>query len=184
MSRYPRFKRLRTSWRPQWPAVGCLITATDGTWGLGMTRYGGPVIAIINEHLGPLLVGESCTAELIKDQPGTLALSLGLPIPVVPLELPAYSRKENWGAAETLYHLTRAMLKQAGAAPAGATVVEKAVRSGRPRANLLGEQAERGVWRALHEDRLLDLHPFASSASAKRLNAASAWSQPRLRRSR
>lgn len=62
MSRYPRFKRLRASWRPQWPAVGCLVTATDGTWGLGMTRYGGPVIAIINEHLGPLLVGESCTA--------------------------------------------------------------------------------------------------------------------------
>ena len=62
MSRYPRFKRLRTSWRPQWPAVGCLVTAADGTWGLGMTRYGGPVIAIINEHLGPLLVGESCTA--------------------------------------------------------------------------------------------------------------------------
>ena len=62
MTRYPRFKRLRTSWRPQWPAVGCLITTTDGTWGLGMTRYGGPVIAIINEHLGPLLVGESCIA--------------------------------------------------------------------------------------------------------------------------
>ena len=62
MSRYPRFKRLRSSWRPQWPSVACLVTATDGTWGLGMTRYGAPVIAMVNEHLGPLLVGESCLA--------------------------------------------------------------------------------------------------------------------------
>lgn len=62
MSRYPRFKRLRASWRPQWPSVGCLVTASDGTWGFGMTRYGSPVIDIINEHMAPLLLGESCTA--------------------------------------------------------------------------------------------------------------------------
>ena len=62
MSRYPRFKRLRASWRPQWPSVGCLVTATDGTWGFGMTRYGPPVIGIVNEHLAPLLVGEPCMA--------------------------------------------------------------------------------------------------------------------------
>ena len=62
MSRYPRFKRLRASWRPQWPSVGCLVTATDGSWGYGMTRYGAPVISIINEHMGPLLVGEPCMA--------------------------------------------------------------------------------------------------------------------------
>jgi len=62
MSRYPRFKRLRASWRPKWPAVGCLVTADDASWGFGMTRYGTPVVNIINEHLGPLLVGESCMA--------------------------------------------------------------------------------------------------------------------------
>lgn len=62
MSAYPRFKRLRSSWRPNWPSVGCLVTATDGSWGFGMTRYGAPVISIINEHLGPLLEGESCLA--------------------------------------------------------------------------------------------------------------------------
>lgn len=62
MSHYPRFKRLRASWRPTWPSVACLVTATDGSWGLGMTRYGAPVISIINEHLGPLLVGEPCLA--------------------------------------------------------------------------------------------------------------------------
>ena len=62
MSRYPRYKRLRSSWRPRWPSVGCLVTATDGNWGLGMTRYGTPVVSIINEHVGPLLVGEPCMA--------------------------------------------------------------------------------------------------------------------------
>jgi light-independent protochlorophyllide reductase subunit B len=29
--------------------------------------------------------------------------------PVVPLELPSYQRKENWGAAETFYQLVRAL---------------------------------------------------------------------------
>ena len=54
-----------------------------------------------------MIVGASCTAELIQDDPGGLAEAAGLPIPVVPLELPAYQRKENWGAAETLYHLVK-----------------------------------------------------------------------------
>ena len=62
MSRHARFKRLRASWRPAWPSVGCLVTATDGSWGFGMTRYGTPVISIINEHLAPLLLQESCMA--------------------------------------------------------------------------------------------------------------------------
>lgn len=62
MARYPRYKRLRASWRPRWPAVGCLVTASDGTWGFGISRYGEPVIAIINGHLGPLLVGEPALA--------------------------------------------------------------------------------------------------------------------------
>jgi light-independent protochlorophyllide reductase subunit B len=56
-----------------------------------------------------MLVGASCTAELIQDDPGGLARTLGLPIPVVPLELPSYQRKENWGASETFYQLVRAM---------------------------------------------------------------------------
>jgi light-independent protochlorophyllide reductase subunit B len=54
-----------------------------------------------------MLVGSSCTAELIQDDPGGLALALNLPVPVVALELPAYQRKENWGASETLYQLVR-----------------------------------------------------------------------------
>jgi light-independent protochlorophyllide reductase subunit B len=81
-----------------------------------------------------MLVGESCTAELIQDQAGNLGRSLGLPVPVVPLELPAYSKKENWGAAETLYQLVRAVL--ADQVPAPGAVRSRA--PGPPRANLLG----------------------------------------------
>jgi light-independent protochlorophyllide reductase subunit B len=55
-----------------------------------------------------LLVGASCTAELIQDDPGGLARALNLPIPVVPVDLPAYQKKENFGAAETFYALVRA----------------------------------------------------------------------------
>jgi light-independent protochlorophyllide reductase subunit B len=55
-----------------------------------------------------MLVGASCTAELIQDDPGGLAAALNLPIPVVALELPSYQRKENYGASETFYRLVRA----------------------------------------------------------------------------
>ncbi len=54
-----------------------------------------------------MMVGASCTAELIQDDPGGLAKALNLPVPVVPLELPAYSKKENWGSAETFYQMVR-----------------------------------------------------------------------------
>jgi light-independent protochlorophyllide reductase subunit B len=58
-----------------------------------------------------MIVGASCTAELIQDDPGGLASTLGLPIPVIALELPAYQKKENWGASETFYRLVRALAK-------------------------------------------------------------------------
>jgi light-independent protochlorophyllide reductase subunit B len=56
-----------------------------------------------------LLVGASCTAELIQDDPGGLARALNLDVPVVPLELPSYARKENFGADETFHALVRAL---------------------------------------------------------------------------
>jgi light-independent protochlorophyllide reductase subunit B len=92
-----------------------------------------------------MLVGESCTAELIQDQPGSLALGMNLPVPIVPLELPAYSKKENWGASETFYHLVRTLLLPV-APPAGSppreSVASACAREGRrPRANLLGATA-------------------------------------------
>jgi light-independent protochlorophyllide reductase subunit B len=86
-----------------------------------------------------MLVGESCTAELIQDQPGTLAQSMKLPIPVVGLELPAYSKKENWGASETLYHLVRNLLLPMVPAPGYKRPSRD--RQLRPKANILGPTA-------------------------------------------
>ena len=58
-----------------------------------------------------LLVGASCTAELIQDDPGGLAEGMNLSIPVVPLELPSYQRKENFGADETLFQMVKRLAK-------------------------------------------------------------------------
>ena len=62
MSRYPKYKRHRSSWRPKWESVWVKVTAEDGTWGLGTTSYGRPVAAIVEDHFAPLLEGESCFA--------------------------------------------------------------------------------------------------------------------------
>ena len=80
-----------------------------------------------------MLVGASCTAELIQDDPAGLAEAMRLPCPVVALELPSYQRRESWGASETFYQLVRALADlEARPAP----------REGRrPRANLLGPTA-------------------------------------------
>ena len=83
-----------------------------------------------------MLVGESCTAELIQDQAGPLGVNAGLPIPVIPLELPAYSKKENWGAAETFYHTVKALLADRIPAPGTPRAPRPAGR--RPSVNLLG----------------------------------------------
>jgi len=80
-----------------------------------------------------MLVGSSCTAELIQDDPGGLCKALNLPVPVVALELPSYQRKENWGASETFYQLVRNL-----ALPADQ--IEKS-QSSKPRCNILGPAA-------------------------------------------
>ena len=83
-----------------------------------------------------IIVGSSCTAELIQDDPGGLAEALQLDIPVVPLELPSYQKKENWGAAETFYQLVRRLTQ--GLVPKDRT----GERAGRPPScNLLGATA-------------------------------------------
>lgn len=84
-----------------------------------------------------LLVGASCTAELIQDDPGGLAQSLGLPIPVIPIELSAYQRKENWGAAETFYRLVRAFVARP-ADSSGRVARPTCGTDKRPRCNILG----------------------------------------------
>ncbi len=88
-----------------------------------------------------LLVGESCTAELIQDQPGALAMGMGFgDLPIVSLELPAYSKKENWGAAETFYQLVRSLLKNQLPAPGSPkpSPLRWKEEDRRPRVNLLG----------------------------------------------
>jgi len=80
-----------------------------------------------------MLVGASCTAELLQDDPGGLARALDLPVPVIPLDLPSYQRKESWGASETFLSLARALVDPAVAPPP---------REGRrPACNLLGPTA-------------------------------------------
>ena len=81
-----------------------------------------------------LLVGESCTAELIQDQPGSLAKGMGFDIPIVSLELPAYSKKENWGGSETFYQIVRTLLKDHSKESKHTWQEQKR----RPRVNLLG----------------------------------------------
>jgi light-independent protochlorophyllide reductase subunit B len=76
-----------------------------------------------------MLVGASCTAELIQDDPGGLAEALDLPIPVIALELPSYQRKEHWGASETFYQIVRKLCPKERPDVAS---------NRRPRANLLG----------------------------------------------
>ncbi len=79
-----------------------------------------------------MLVGASCTAELIQDDPGGLARALNLPVPTITLELPSYQKKENWGASETFYQIVRGLATEAPAPkPEGA----------KPSCNILGATA-------------------------------------------
>ncbi|MEO0617971.1 MAG: ferredoxin:protochlorophyllide reductase (ATP-dependent) subunit B [Pseudomonadota bacterium] len=83
-----------------------------------------------------LIVGASCTAELIQDDPGGLARALDLPVPVIPLELPSYQKKENWGTAETFYQIVR-HLADTSVKPGDA----RNVATQRPCCNILGPTA-------------------------------------------
>jgi light-independent protochlorophyllide reductase subunit B len=84
-----------------------------------------------------MIVGASCTAELIQDDPAGLAATMGLDCPIIPLELPSYSRKENWGASETFYQIVRGLADKALKPPAA--VGPDGAR--RPLANILGPTA-------------------------------------------
>ena len=78
MSRFPRYKRHRSSWLPEWPGVWVQAIAEDGTWGLGMTSFGRAVEAIIEDHFAPRLVGEECLAiERCWDMMGRLSKPYG-----------------------------------------------------------------------------------------------------------
>jgi light-independent protochlorophyllide reductase subunit B len=81
-----------------------------------------------------MLLGASCTAELLQDDPGGIGAALDLPVPIVPLELPSYQKKENWGAAETFYQVVRRFAR----APAEPRASDARAR---PSCNLLGATA-------------------------------------------
>ena len=108
---------------------------------------GGDTAELVKRHIreaverfkpDALLVGESCTAELIQDQPGALAQGMGFELPIVSLELPAYSKKENWGASETLYQLVRGLLKNQEVNSEGHNPKAWQGEGRRPRVNLIG----------------------------------------------
>ena len=52
----------RRKWTADWARVACVVTAEDGTWGLGLAPMAGPVSSIINDHFAPLLRGQSSMA--------------------------------------------------------------------------------------------------------------------------
>lgn len=60
MARYPELSRKQ--WHAHWTRVACVVTAEDGTWGLGLTNNSGPVVSLINDHFAPLLEGQDCMA--------------------------------------------------------------------------------------------------------------------------
>lgn len=80
-----------------------------------------------------LMVGASCTAELIQDDPAGLAEAMRLDCPVIPLELPSYQRKENWGASESFYQIVRKLVDK--------DVQRSSQGDGNPVANILGPTA-------------------------------------------
>jgi len=91
-----------------------------------------------------MIVGASCTAELIQDDPAGLSKALNLPIPVIPLELPSYQKKENWGASETFYQIVRHLTVQAtktSAADHISQLQEKLTAGKKPSCNILGATA-------------------------------------------
>ena len=47
---------------PPWGEVVCVVTASDGTFGVGMTSQAGPVVPVVNDFLAPMLAGEPALA--------------------------------------------------------------------------------------------------------------------------
>ena len=88
-----------------------------------------------------MIVGASCTAELIQDDPAGLAKAIDLPIPVIPLDLPSYQKKESWGAAETFFQLVRTLAPRTHPAGVEAPHARPALEGRRPLCNILGPTA-------------------------------------------
>ena len=57
MDRY-KYDIPERNWQAEWTRTACIVTAEDGTWGLGITLASGPVCSIINDHFSEFLVGK------------------------------------------------------------------------------------------------------------------------------
>ena len=78
MARYREYKGRRSSWSPKWKSTVCVVTAADGTFGLGISGLAGPVVRIINDHFAPRIEGENCMAtEKIFDMMSRLVTPFG-----------------------------------------------------------------------------------------------------------
>ena len=60
MQRYHEFQK--KDWINPWKMVICVVTAEDGTWGMGATIHSEPVLKIINDKFSPILLGQNCMA--------------------------------------------------------------------------------------------------------------------------
>ena len=52
-----RYEDRGALFRPPWDDVACVVTAEDGSWGFGMSSHAGPSVPLINDYLGPMIVG-------------------------------------------------------------------------------------------------------------------------------
>ncbi len=78
MERYPAYKGRRSSASTRWKGTVCIVTAADGSYGLGISNFSGPVVSIINGHFAPHIEGENCMAtEKIFDMLSRLAAPYG-----------------------------------------------------------------------------------------------------------
>ena len=76
MSRYPRFKRHRSLWRPTWPDIGCVAIAEDGTPVAGLMP--GPWLAPGDVYDGA--IGAELRVEI------EIALRLARDVPIRPAQ--------------------------------------------------------------------------------------------------
>jgi len=63
MTEYPRYAAYRPDWMPRFAGgYACVVEAEDGTVGFAPVGQGQPAALVIDDHLGPLLLGEDALA--------------------------------------------------------------------------------------------------------------------------
>jgi L-rhamnonate dehydratase len=78
MERYPAYRGNRGRAGAPWRQVACLVEAEDGTTGFGLSSYGTPVAAIVNDHFRGQLVGQPLMAtEKLYDMMVRLSAAYG-----------------------------------------------------------------------------------------------------------